>query len=403
MKTLLADEFKADPRFKVAEDILQACVHCGFCTATCPTYLQLGDERDSPRGRIYMMKAMFEGEAVTASTRYHLDRCLTCRSCETTCPSGVQYGHLVDLGREVAEQKAPRPWHQRFVRWSLRQVLPYRYRFGPLLRLGQLFRPVLPSIIKGHVPPAQKRIGAIESSHQRVMLSMPGCAQASAAPNTDLATAKVLHKLGITMQIVPQSGCCGAVDLHLNDHEQGLAKARLNIDALWPHIESGAETIVVTASGCGATLQDYGYMLRHDVSYANKAAKVALMCRDIADILADEDLASLNLPNLEQRIAVHCPCSQQHGMKLPGKLKSVLAQQGVNLVATQNDHLCCGSAGTYSLLQPALSKQLRDNKLSDLMIDDPDMIVTANIGCQLHLGGHAKVPVKHWIELLVTD
>ena len=403
MKTILADEFKTNPRFKVAEDILQACVHCGFCTATCPTYLQLGDERDSPRGRIYMMKAMFEGETVTAATREHLDKCLTCRSCETTCPSGVEYGHLVDLGREVVEQKAPRPWYQQLIRWSLRQVLPYRWRFGPLLRMGQLFRPLLPAAIKGHVPKRMPLLSSTTSTHQRVMLSMPGCAQASAAPNTDLAAAKVLDKLGIKMQVVPQSGCCGAVDLHLNAHEQGLAKARLNIDALWPYIEAGAEAIVVTASGCGATLQDYGHLLRDDSAYADKAAQVAALCRDVADILADEDLSKLNLPNIQQRIAVHCPCSQQHGMKLPGKLKSVLASQGFDLTTTKNDHLCCGSAGTYSLLQPQLSSQLRSNKLADLTMDNPDVIVTANIGCQLHLGGHAQVPVKHWLELLVTD
>jgi len=403
MKTILAEEFEANPRFKVAEDILQACVHCGFCTATCPTYLQLGDERDSPRGRIYMMKAMFEGEDVSAATREHLDKCLTCRSCETTCPSGVEYGRLVDLGREVVEAKAPRPWYQQLIRWSLRQVLPYRWRFGPLLRMGQLFRPLLPAAIKGHVPKRSPLLSSTASTHQRVMLSMPGCAQASAAPNTDLAAAKVLDKLGIKMQVIPQSGCCGAVDLHLNAHEQGLAKARLNIDALWPHIEADAEAIVVTASGCGATLQEYGYLLRDDASYAAKAAKVAELCRDVADIIADEDLSLLELPKIQQRIAVHCPCSQQHGMKLPGKLKALLTAQGFDLTATKNDHLCCGSAGTYSLLQPTLSAQLRSNKLFDLSMDNPDIIVTANIGCQLHLGGHAQVPVKHWLELLVTD
>ena len=403
MKTILAEEFKTNPRYKVAEEILQACVHCGFCTATCPTYLQLGDERDSPRGRIYMMKAMFEGASVTSSTREHLDKCLTCRSCETTCPSGVEYGRLVDLGREVIEQKVPRPWHQQLIRWSLRQVLPYRWRFGLLLRVGQLLRPLLPAVIKGHVPKSVPRLSGTVSNHQRVMLSMPGCAQASAAPNTDLAAAKVLDKLGIKMQVVPQTGCCGAVDLHLNAHQQGLAKARLNINALWPHIDAGAEAIVVTASGCGATLQEYGHLLRDDAEYASKATKVAELCRDVADILADEDLSQLTLPKLQQRVAVHCPCSQQHGMQLPGKLKSVLASQGFDLTVTKNDHLCCGSAGTYSLLQPKLSAQLRTNKLADLTMDNPDVIVTANIGCQLHLGGHAQVPVKHWLELLVRD
>lgn len=402
MKTQLAQEFKADPKFKVAEEILQACVHCGFCTATCPTYLQLGDERDSPRGRIYMMKAMLEGEKVTAATREHLDRCLTCRSCETTCPSGVQYGRLVELGRLVAEDKAPRPKSQRIVRWGLRQVLPYRWRFATLLALGQMFRPLLPALLKGHIPKPVQAIKLVPVESERVMLSLPGCAQASAAPNTDLAAAKVLGKLGIKLQAVQQTGCCGAVDLHLNAHEQGLAKVKANIDALWPHIEQGAEAIVITASGCGATLQEYGYLLRDDSVYAEKAAKVSALSRDIADILADEDLSKLNVPAIQQRIAVHCPCTQQHALKLPGKVKALLQQQGFQVTQTRNDHLCCGSAGTYSLLQADLSHQLRDNKVADLTKDNPDMIVTANIGCQLHLGGKAEVPVKHWLELL-TD
>ncbi len=402
MKTEFAQEFKAEPKFKVAEEILQACVHCGFCTATCPTYLQLGDERDSPRGRIYMMKSMFEGEPVTAATREHLDRCLTCRSCETTCPSGVEYGHLVDLGRVVAEQKAPRPVSQRLLRWSLRQVLPYRWRFGPLLALGQIFRPLLPALLKGHIPKPVKTISLLAVESSRVMLSLPGCAQASAAPNTDLAAAKVLGKLGIKLQPVQQTGCCGAVDLHLNAHQQGLQKIKANIDALWPHIEKGAEAIVITASGCGATLQEYGYLLRDDTDYADKAAKVSAMSRDIADILAQEDLTKLHIPVIQQRIAVHCPCTQQHALQLPGKVQALLQEQGFALTQTRNDHLCCGSAGTYSLLQADLSHQLRDNKLADLSMDNPDMIVTANIGCQLHLGGKANVPVKHWLELL-TD
>lgn len=402
MKMQLAQEFTAEPKFKVAEEILQACVHCGFCTATCPTYLQLGDERDSPRGRIYMMKAMFEGEAVSAATREHLDRCLTCRSCETTCPSGVQYGHLVDLGRLVAEQKAPRSAGQRLVRWGLRQVLPYRTRFGPLLTLGQMFRPLLPGVLKEHIPKPSPMIKLVAIASERVMLSLPGCAQASAAPNTDLAAAKVLGKLGIKLQAIQQTGCCGAVDLHLNAHQQGLAKVKANIDALWPHIEQGAEAIVITASGCGATLQEYGYLLRHDSAYAEKAAKVSALSRDIADILAAEDLSKLDVPTIQQRIAVHCPCTQQHALKLPGKVKALLQQQGFELTQTRNDHLCCGSAGTYSLLQADLSHQLRDNKIADLTVDNPDMIVTANIGCQLHLGGKAEVPVKHWLELL-TD
>lgn len=403
MKTIIAKEFADQPQFDSVKGILQACVHCGFCTATCPTYLLLGDERDSPRGRIYMMKAMFEGEQVTSATRNHLDRCLTCRSCETTCPSGVEYGHLVDLGRIAAEQKAPRSKVQQSIRWGLRQVLPYRHRFGLLFKLGQRFRPVLPQMLKQHLPKASKKLSLPQGDHTRVMLSLPGCAQASAAPNTDIAAAQVLDKLGITLKVIHKSGCCGAVDHHLNAHDKALQKARHNIDLVWPELEAGAEAIVVTASGCGATLQDYGHMLKNDAIYAHKAQQVSAAAKDMVEILEKEDTAALKILKTAGKVAVHCPCTQQHAMQLPGRVKTLLKQLGVEIAATHNDHLCCGSAGTYSLLQPTLSHQLRDNKLHDLTQDKPDQIVTANIGCQLHLGGSSKVPVKHWLELLASD
>ena len=408
MKTIIAKEFADQPQFAPVKDILQACVHCGFCTATCPTYFLLGDERDSPRGRIYMMKAMFEGEPVTQETRHHLDRCLTCRSCETTCPSGVEYGHLVDLGRVVIEQKAPRPMAQKLVRWGLRQVLPYRARFGPMLKMGQLFRPVLPQVLKQHIPLATVKLAAPKTNHKRIMLSLPGCAQASAAPNTDIAAAQVLDKLQISLKVLHQSGCCGAVNHHLNDHEKALEQARHNIDLVWPELQAGAKALVVTASGCGAALQEYGYILRDDLAYAEKAKQVSQASKDIVEILAGEDLspftAKLNKAKEAGKsvgkVAVHCPCTQQHAMQLPFKIKALLDGLGLDTAATKNDHLCCGSAGTYSLLQPELSHQLRSQKMQDLTIDEPQLIVTANIGCQLHLGGAGGVPVKHWLELL---
>jgi len=406
MKTIIAKEFADQPQFAPVKDILQACVHCGFCTATCPTYLLLGDERDSPRGRIYMMKAMFEGAPVTQETRHHLDRCLTCRSCETTCPSGVEYGHLVDLGRVVVEQKAPRPMAQKLVRWGLRQVLPYRSRFGPLLKLGQLSRPLLPQILKQHIPLSTVKLMSPKSQHKRMMLSLPGCAQASAAPNTDIAAAQVLDQLKITLKVLHQSGCCGAVNHHLNAHEKALDQARHNIDLVWPELQAGAEAVVVTASGCGAALQEYGYMLRHDAAYADKAKQVSAAAKDIVEILGQENLSAIKAKltkaktNGIGKVAVHCPCTQQHAMQLPYKVKALLDELGLDTAATENDHLCCGSAGTYSLLQPDLSHQLRSQKLKDLSVDKPQLIVTANIGCQLHLGGAAEVPVKHWLELL---
>jgi glycolate oxidase iron-sulfur subunit len=402
MKTIIAKEFADQPQFSPVKGILQACVHCGFCTATCPTYLILGDERDSPRGRIYMMKAMFEGEPVTQETRHHLDRCLTCRSCETTCPSGVEYGHLVDLGRVVAEQKAPRPMGQQLVRWGLRQVLPYRSRFGPMLKLGQLFRPVLPQVLKQHIPLSSPKLTIPISKHKRIMLSLPGCAQASAAPNTDIAAAQVLDQLDITLKVLHQSGCCGAVNHHLNAHDKALDQARHNIDLVWPELQAGAEALVVTASGCGAALQEYGYMLRDDTAYADKAKQVSKAAKDIVEILGQENLESIKAPDVG-KVAVHCPCTQQHAMQLPHKVKALLDDLGVDTAATKNDHLCCGSAGTYSLLQPNLSHQLRSQKLKDLTLDRPKLIVTANIGCQLHLGGVGDVPVKHWLELLVDQ
>ncbi|MCO4837921.1 MAG: glycolate oxidase subunit GlcF, partial [Oceanospirillaceae bacterium] len=271
MKTIIAKEFSDQPKFDPVKGILQACVHCGFCTATCPTYLLLGDERDSPRGRIYMMKAMFEGQPVTHETRDHLDRCLTCRSCETTCPSGVEYGHLVDLGRQVAEQKAPRNVSQKLIRWGLRQVLPRRTLFGPLLKLGQLVRPLLPPVIKQHVPMPVVKLMVPKTQHKRVMLSLPGCAQASAAPNTDIAAAQVLDQLNITLQVLHKTGCCGAVNHHLNAHEKALNQAKHNIDIVWPQLQAGAQALVITSSGCGAAIKEYGYMLRNDPNYAHKA------------------------------------------------------------------------------------------------------------------------------------
>jgi glycolate oxidase iron-sulfur subunit len=406
MKTIIAKEFADQPKFAPVKGILQACVHCGFCTATCPTYLLLGDERDSPRGRIYMMKSMFEGAPVTQETRHHLDRCLTCRSCETTCPSGVEYGHLVDLGRLVVEQKAPRPVAQQLVRWGLRQVLPYRSRFGPLLKLGQAFRPLLPQVLKQHVPLPSTKLMAPKSQHKRVMLSLPGCAQASAAPNTDIAAAQVLDQLKITLKVLHKSGCCGAVNHHLNAHEKALDQARHNIDLVWPELQAGAEALVITASGCGAALQEYGYMLRDDLAYADKAKQVSEAAKDIVEILGQENLSSVKAKLTKAKaksigkVAVHCPCTQQHAMQLPYKVKALLDELGLDTAATENDHLCCGSAGTYSLLQPDLSHQLRNQKLKDLSVDKPQLIVTANIGCQLHLAGAGDVPVKHWLELL---
>ena len=400
MYTELHPELAYQSDAKKAKDIIQACVHCGFCTATCPTYQHFNDERDGPRGRIYLIKQLLETNQASEKTQLHLDRCLTCRSCETTCPSGVEYGRLVDIGRHMVEQKVDRGLIQKSTRWILRKILPYPSRFGRLLRIGQFFRPILPSPIKTKVPLKQKTGLWPTRSHARKMLLLRGCAQPSATPNTNAAAARVFDRLDITLIEEPQAGCCGAVDYHLSAHEAALNAMRKNIDAWWPTIEAGAEAIVTTASGCGAMVQEYGEKLAHDPEYAHKAAQVSMLVCDISEVLLKEDLSILKVTEQALETAFHCPCTLQHGMQLSGKVEEILEQVGVPLTATKNSHLCCGSAGTYSILQSDTSQKLLQNKLSDLMIESPQQIVTANVGCQLHLYTKSTVPVKHWIELL---
>lgn len=400
MQTQLTDSIKNTPQGEEADNILRSCVHCGFCTATCPTYQLLGDELDGPRGRIYLIKQMLEGEVVTRKTQVHLDRCLTCRSCETTCPSGVQYGRLVDIGRAVAEERVARPWRERVTRRLLRAVIPYPGRFAPLLRMGQMLRPLLPSGVRKSVPLRQSATRWPDSRHARRMLVLDGCAQPSIAPNINAATARVLDRLGVSLIKAQGAGCCGAVSYHLNAHDEGLDFMRRNIDAWWPHIEVGAEAIVITASGCGALVKEYGHILRDDARYAEKAARVSALSRDIGEILAVEDLAKFSpLPALP-RIAFHAPCTLQHGQKLPGVVEKILQARGFELTPVSDAHLCCGSAGTYSILQKELSRHLLQNKLAALQSGEPEAIVTANIGCLTHLQSQADVPVRHWIELL---
>tara|TARA_R100001369_G_scaffold3273_1_gene10401 strand:- start:2125 stop:3336 length:1212 start_codon:yes stop_codon:yes gene_type:complete len=400
MRTQINVKYLDHPDIQEADDILRTCVHCGFCNATCPTYQELGDERDGPRGRIYLLKQMLETGTVSEKSQLHLDRCLTCRSCETTCPSGVKYGRLAEIGRDIMEEQLSRPADQRFKRWLIRKVLPYPHRFGFLLKLGQLFRSFLPRDLKVQVPVKQIARPRPSQQHSRQMLVLEGCAQPSATPNTNSAAARVLDKLGISLIAAPDAGCCGAVSYHIPAHEEGLGFMRRNIDAWWPYIEAGAESIVISASGCGAMVKEYGEKLKHDDAYAAKAERISALTRDLSEILIKEDLEKLVVKQTNRKTAVHCPCSLQHAQQLGGHVEQILQRAGIELSKTQNGHLCCGSAGTYSLLQPKLSQQLLTNKINDLTIDNPDQIVTANIGCQLHLGSHASVPVKHWIELL---
>jgi len=400
MQTRLSSEFIDTPEGREADSILRACVHCGFCTATCPTYQLLGNELDGPRGRIYLIKQMLEGEPVSDKTRLHLDRCLTCRACETTCPSGVRYARLADIGREIAEQKVPRRGLDGLGRLLLRKLIPYPRRFAPLLRAGQWLRPLLPRALRNKVPAVQQPGAWPSQAHARRMLVLAGCVQSVGTPATNAACARVLDRLGISLVEAGGAGCCGAVSHHLSASQEARAFMRRNIDAWWPHIEQGAEAIVITASGCGALVKEYGDLLQHDADYADKARRVSAMTKDISEVLDAGNLPQGRPPAGQHKVAFHSPCTLQHAQQLQGVVEPLLERAGYRLTEVADAHLCCGSAGTYSILQPALSKQLLGRKLEALQGDAPDIIATANIGCQLHLAGASRVPVKHWIELL---
>ncbi|MBX8495867.1 glycolate oxidase subunit GlcF [Pseudomonas cichorii] len=400
MQTTLSEHARQLPRAAEAERILRSCVHCGFCNATCPTYQLLGDELDGPRGRIYLIKQVLEGNEVTEKTQLHLDRCLSCRNCETTCPSGVDYHNLLDIGRAVVDAAVPRPLGQRLLRDSLRHVVPHAGLFKSLTQLGNTFRPLLPDSLKTKLPASIHPAGTRPANrHERQVLLLEGCVQPGLSPNTNAATARVLDRLGISVLPVSEAGCCGAVDYHLNAQDAGLDRARRNIDAWWPAIESGAESIIQTASGCGAFVKDYGHLLRHDSAYASKAARVSALSKDLVEVLRDEPLQTLGIKS-DLRLAFHCPCTLQHAQKLGGEVERVLTRLGFNLTTVPDGHLCCGSAGTYSITQPELSRQLRDNRMNALESGKPNVIATANIGCQTHLSGANRTPVRHWIELI---
>ena len=399
MQTQLTEKYLQTPEGREAESILRNCVHCGFCTATCPTYQLLGDELDGPRGRIYLMKQVLEGNEVTQKTQSHLDRCLTCRSCESTCPSGVQYGRLVDIGRHIVEQQVDRPFSEQIQRKLLRKVIPNPALFKSLLTLGMFFKPVLPAKLKNKIPSMPKKSLWPTTDHMRKMLVLDGCVQPLTAPETNVATARVLDKLGISLIRADGAGCCGAVSHHLSAHEEGLDYMRRNIDAWWSYVENGVEAIINTASGCGVVVKDYGKLLEHDKFYAEKAKKISDLAKDLSEIISQEDLSQLNVNN-NKKIAFHSPCTLQHGQKIVGIVEKILTDAGYQLTDVADAHLCCGSAGTYSILQSELSQQLLDNKLDSLQADSPDIIATANIGCQMHMASKADVPVKHWIELL---
>ena len=402
MQTRLPPQLLDTPLGRKADAILRACVHCGFCNATCPTYQLLGDELDGPRGRIYQIKQMLEGEPVSAKTRLHLDRCLTCRNCETTCPSGVRYHELLDIGRELIEQKAPRPLTERLKRRALLTVLPHTERFAKTMKLAKLAAPLLPETLRRKLPDeASPEPLPQPASHPRKMLLLDGCVQPVLRGGINHRLVAILDRLGIEAIVAPEAGCCGAMAQHMGDGKLAKRQMRANIDAWWPHVEAGAEAIISSASGCGLMLKEYAELFADDPHYADKAARVSALARDVVEVLEREDLAPFHAP-MPTTVAFHPPCTLQHGQKLGGRVEALLTSLGFRLTPIRDSHLCCGSAGAYSLLQPEIATRLRDNKLENLESATPQYIATANIGCQEHLQSGTDTPVVHWIELLGT-
>jgi glycolate oxidase iron-sulfur subunit len=400
MQTNLAKRFLQGPHAAEVDSILRKCVHCGFCNATCPTYQLLGDELDGPRGRIYQMKQYFEGEPANTEMLKHLDRCLTCRACETTCPSGVKYSHLLEIGKQAIEQELPRPGWDRWRRQIILRFIYSGWPFALALGFGRLLRPIMPGSLKRAVPPRQKIVPRRRAAHARKILMLGGCVQPVLTPNTNNCAVNLLDRCGIEVIETSEGMCCGAAAMHTSDPQRGYAQARRLVDAWWPHIETGAEAIVVTATGCAVSVADFGRLLADDPEYAERAARVSELYRDMVDIVEAE------LDNLEpgsgngRRVAVHTPCSMQHGLGLVGRVERLLERRGYEICAIQDSHLCCGSAGTYSMLQHGLADRLRRNKLRALTVDRPEVIATANVGCQVHLADPSEPPVVHWIELI---
>ena len=409
MQTNLSPEYAGTQDGIAAEAILRKCVHCGFCTATCPTYQLLGDELDGPRGRIYLIKQVLEGQEPTRKTQQHLDRCLTCRNCETTCPSGVQYGHLVDIGRKLVDAKVERPMGEKALRWALKEGLPSPL-FAPAMAVGQAVRGLLPAALKNKVPAKQVTKPWPTRAHARKVLMLSGCVQPAMQPNINGATARVLDAAGVQTLVAASAGCCGAVKYHLNDHDGGKAHMRANIDAWWPFIDgtggnqedNKVEAIVMNASGCGVMVKDYGYVLKDDAQYATKAARISALTKDLSELLPllAEQLQG-KIKAAPGHIAFHPPCTLQHGQQLKGGVEQHLNALGFDVkVASCEAHLCCGSAGTYSVLNPSVAYQLRDRKLQALQEAAPVQIVSANIGCISHLQSGTSTPVRHWVEML---
>lgn len=403
MQTKISEQFKAIPEYELANEILRSCVHCGFCTATCPTYQLLGNELDSPRGRIYLIKQVLEGDVVTQKTQLHLDRCLTCRACETICPSGVQYGHLLDIGRKYVDTKVKRSLLDRYKRKVLITILPYPKRFSLLFNIACYFNFLLPEHLKLKKPTkTNTKNTKLQKHHRRKMILLSGCVQPTLAPQINTATIQLFDKLDIDLISIPECLCCGAVTHHLSEENKTLKTIKNNIDIWWPLIQSGVEAIIVNASGCSVMVKDYAFIMQSDSDYSEKAKTVSSLCKDISEIFQDVNLSQFK-NNQYNRIAFHPPCTLQHGMKLNGVVENILKNAGYQLTTIRDSHLCCGSAGTYSILQSKISNQLADNKIKNIEADYPELVITANIGCLHHLQSKTSLQVKHWVELFYDD
>jgi glycolate oxidase iron-sulfur subunit len=418
VRTDFSAEQLADPDTAESEKVLRTCTHCGFCTATCPTYVLLGDELDSPRGRIYLIKDMLAGGGkVTADTVKHIDRCLSCLACMTTCPSGVNYMHLVDHARRWIEENYRRPWGEQALRQLLGTVLSRPLLFRLSLRFAVLAKPLVwllprrltplfalaPVTVPAASPMDRSRVFPAEGTRRMRVALLPGCAQRVLAPEINEATVRLLTRHGCEVVVAHGSGCCGALVHHLGQKGTALHFARANIDA-WEHerLATGLDAIVINASGCGTTVKDYGFMLREDPAHAEKAARIASLARDVSEVISLLGISgsSADVAASNRRVAYHSACSMQHGQGLHAGPKALLAAAGFEPVDVPEGHLCCGSAGTYNILQPEIAAMLRDRKLANIASTRPDLVATGNIGCISQLARGCAVPVVHTVELL---
>jgi glycolate oxidase iron-sulfur subunit len=422
MQTNFSPALLADPHMQASEKVIRSCVHCGFCTATCPTYLLLGDELDSPRGRIYLIKDMLENNRpAPAEVVKHVDRCLSCLACMTTCPSGVHYMHLVDHARAYIEATYQRPFLDRLMRAMLARVLPSRNLFRAALLLARIGRPLAPVLAR--IPGLGAKLTAMlalapaqlparvategpgvfpapgTNGKRRRIALLTGCAQAVLAPQINAATIRLINRAGVDVVLPRGEACCGSLTHHMGREEAALAQARINIDAWVREIENGGlEAIVVTASGCGTTIKDYGFMLRDDPAYAEKASRISMLAKDVTEYLDKLDLPFANPNGLV--VAYHSACSMQHGQKITSEPKNLLRRAGFVVRDVPEGHICCGSAGTYNILQPEIAGQLRARKAANIARVKPDIIAAGNIGCITQIAGGISIPIVHTAELL---